>query len=333
MTGSPISLPPGYTARPATLADVAEAAALIDACYRATIGEGGPSLADKENHWTTPGLDLARDVQLIFAPGGRLVGLLEFLDVSESHTQPSLNLQVHPEYQPGLVGAYLLQWADRRAQALLDLAPPGAPIDLLASVDARERLRRDLLLAHGYVEVRTFWRMLLETDVPPPVPPQPAGIQLRSPVPGVDDRLVHGVIEEAFAGHWRYEPLPFDQWRHWNIEDDDFDPSLWSLALVGETAIGALLAWPSFHGDPTTGWISELGVLPTWRRQGIGRALIQRAFATLYRRGIGRVMLMVDTENTSGANYFYEQVGMRPAQQRIVLEKAVPREPASSLSR
>lgn len=327
MTPLPVSLPPGYAARPATLADAPGAAALADFCIRAATGESGPSAADKENAWTTPGLNLATDVHLVFAPGGRLVGLLEFWDVLETHTQPTVNLRAHPDHHPHLVGAYLLQWTDRRAQSVLDLVPPGSPVDLLGSADARDTLLRQLLTAHGYVEARAFWRMLLEMDAPPSIPLPPAGARLRSPVPGIDDRLVHGVIEGAFADHWRYVPISFDQWRHWNIEDDDFDPSLWFLAEAGGTAVGALLAWPNFHGDPTTGWISDLGVLPAWRRQGIGRALLHAAFTAFYGRGIRQVVLVVDTENISGATYFYEQAGMRPVQQRFVLEKAVTRQP------
>jgi ribosomal protein S18 acetylase RimI-like enzyme len=69
------------------------------------------------------------------------------------------------------------------------------------------------------------------------------------------------------------------------------------------------------------GWVGTLGVLPESRGQGIGKALLQRAFASFWERGERRVALAVDAENDTGATRLYESVGMRVAFGAITYEK------------
>jgi len=54
----------------------------------------------------------------------------------------------------------------------------------------------------------------------------------------------------------------------------------------------------------------RLGRLEEWRRRGIGKALLRRAFAELAGRGSREVRLGVDTKNVHGAIALYEGVGM-----------------------
>jgi ribosomal protein S18 acetylase RimI-like enzyme len=57
--------------------------------------------------------------------------------------------------------------------------------------------------------------------------------------------------------------------------------------------------------------VDYLGVLAPGRGRGIGRALLRRSFAIFAGRGVWRVILNVDAENTTGATALYERVGMR----------------------
>ena len=94
---------------------------------------------------------------------------------------------------------------------------------------------------------------------------------------------------------------------------------MWLLATEGDEAVGALsgLVW----GD--RGWVGELGVRAPWRGRGIASALRRRAFATFASRGLARVMLNVDSENSTGAVRLYEGVGMRTLRAWDVYEKRV----------
>jgi mycothiol synthase len=57
--------------------------------------------------------------------------------------------------------------------------------------------------------------------------------------------------------------------------------------------------------------VSELAVRCPWRRQGLGLALLRRAFAEFYSRGRRKVALAVDSQSLTGATRLYERAGMR----------------------
>jgi ribosomal protein S18 acetylase RimI-like enzyme len=61
--------------------------------------------------------------------------------------------------------------------------------------------------------------------------------------------------------------------------------------------------------------VGTLGVRREWRRQGLGAALLQRAFVALYDRGLSTIGLGVDAENPTGALGLYERAGMRKLRQ------------------
>jgi ribosomal protein S18 acetylase RimI-like enzyme len=60
------------------------------------------------------------------------------------------------------------------------------------------------------------------------------------------------------------------------------------------------------------GWCAEFGVVPAWRRQGVGRALLDRLLAEARDAGLHDVRLEVAAANTS-AQALYQQAGFRVA--------------------
>lgn len=321
MPSPTLKLPAGYRARPATLDDAPVAAELINTCLQVYADQIGSTAEQKRGDWQTPGLNIATDTQLVFKPDGQLVGLLEFWDVQEPHVQVTVNVKAHPDDDFLNIGTYLLAWADRRSQAVLEIAPQGAQVVLIGGADGQDQMTKAILAANGYLEERIFRRMLLEMEQPPLTPNWPEGISWRTHITGQDDYAVYETIERTFVDHWRHVPTAYELWRHWNVEEDEFDPGLWFLALEGSTVVGALMAWPTFHSDPETGMISDLGVKKAWRKRGIGRALLLQAFQAFYERGISKVALIVDTDSQTGAGRLYEGVGMRQVHRRVVYEK------------
>ncbi len=59
----------------------------------------------------------------------------------------------------------------------------------------------------------------------------------------------------------------------------------------------------------------------TWRRKGVGMALLQRAFSEFYRRGIQSIGLDVNAENPTGATRLYHRAGMHIARQYYTYHK------------
>jgi ribosomal-protein-alanine N-acetyltransferase len=84
------------------------------------------------------------------------------------------------------------------------------------------------------------------------------------------------------------------------------------LAWQGETPVGFILA-RDLGGEVE---VLSLGVLPQWRGQGIGRALMDAVVADAGHRQIGSIVLEVATENTPARRLYaasgFVQVGRRP---------------------
>jgi ribosomal-protein-alanine N-acetyltransferase len=107
------------------------------------------------------------------------------------------------------------------------------------------------------------------------------------------------------------------------------------LAWLGDTPAGFILA-RDLGGEVE---VLSLGVLPGWRRRGIGRALLGRVVTEAQRRRAGSLVLEVATENDPARELYaacgFAQVGRRPRYYRradgradaLILRRAVTGEP------
>jgi len=59
----------------------------------------------------------------------------------------------------------------------------------------------------------------------------------------------------------------------------------------------------------------------SWRKRGLGLALLHHSFGEFYRRGASLVMLNVDSENPTGATRLYKKAGMNVASEYVFYEK------------
>ncbi|HET8846927.1 MAG TPA: GNAT family N-acetyltransferase, partial [Ktedonobacteraceae bacterium] len=115
-------------------------------------------------------------------------------------------------------------------------------------------------------------------------------------------------------------PGIYENWYRRQITDNEtFDPTLWFIAVEGDTVAGFALCGHYLQDSI----VSDLGVRRPWRRKGLGLALLHHAFGELYRRGISKVVLGVDSENLTGATRLYERAGMRIELQYDTYEKAL----------
>ena len=159
--------------------------------------------------------------------------------------------------------------------------------------------------------------MQIELDSPPPPPNWPIGIVLRMFDPDQDAHTVHTLIETAFARPGR-TPTSFEEWKRLMMRADIFDPGLWFLALDGEEIVGACLGFE--YGD--LGWVRQLAVSESWRRRGLGSALLLNAFNEFAKRGFTKAGLGVAADNPK-AYSLYEKIGMRRVRQYAEYEKAI----------
>jgi ribosomal protein S18 acetylase RimI-like enzyme len=224
---------------------------------------------------------------------------------------------VHHDHRERGLGAALLEKMEARASQRLRGIPAAV---FHTAINDEEAAAATLVRSRGFEHVRTFRHLQIDLDGSPREPGEPpAGTRIRAIEPERDLRRIHAIFVEAFSGEWGYRPIPFEEWIATEVETPSYDPSLWLLATDGDEAVGALsgLVW----GD--RGWVGELGVRAPWRGRGIASALLRRAFATFASRGLPRVMLNVDSENSTGAVRLYEGVGMRTLRAWDVYEKRV----------
>ena len=225
--------------------------------------------------------------------------------------QPGLAaVEVEVRVRPGLaldVGLPLLAAARQAARAF----DPTKPAHLFTNSDAigyRRWLERQ-----GAVEIRHFWRMAIEFDeTPPAVPPAPDGVTVRV---ATDDepelRQIFDIVDTSFEDHFGHtDERTYDLWmENWQARAG-YDPKLWWLAELDNEPVAALLAMTLTHDGATHGHIGTLGTLKQARGKGIGSLLLRSAFAEFHRRGLRKVTLGVDSENSTNAVRLYETVGM-----------------------
>jgi mycothiol synthase len=155
-------------------------------------------------------------------------------------------------------------------------------------------------------------RDLLQERVPLPLDEEPAwppGVEVRSFVPGQDDRAWLTVNNRAFADHpeqggWVEATLERRMAEPW------FDPKGFLLAFDADGLAG--FCWTKVHpatdADPELGEIFVIGVDPSRQGSGLGRALVVAGLAHLADRGIRTGMLFVDGDNEAALR-LYESLG------------------------
>ena len=308
-----MTLPKAYQARPFTPADAPAVVELFSIYSLATTGAIDFTLEEFQLECQTEGFHPETDILIIAAPDGRVVGYEEYWNPYEPHVHIQSYGCVHPDHQGQGIGMAMVRWLEARARQDTGRAPEGARVTLLQGIPAQNTAAHQLFEQAGFKVDRIYWLMQIHMDTPPPSPCPPGGITIRSMQPG-EERAVIMTVVDAFRDHYGSVEEPFEQrvrrWEQNLMTGDNFDPSLWFLAMSGNKIAGVSICRPRFIEDPEMGWVNTLGVRRPWRRQGLGLALLQHSFAAFYRRGNRKVGLGVDASSLTGATRLYEKAGM-----------------------
>jgi mycothiol synthase len=261
---------------------------------------------------TSPQVVPDRDIRLA-EEDGRLVG---YVDVDPRGSDPVrwwCGLRVDPDVDAYGVASPLMRWAEERAgDGLLRVWMPSVQGDLK---EAFERL--------GFALIRHHYRMEIALDPSLPEPAEVEGLAVRTLRSG-EERAIYEAHQESFKDSWEHQDESFEEWQHWLVRRDDFDPSLWLVVSPEDEVAGIALCYAS-DIDEDLGWVEILAVRRPWRGRGLGRALLQHTFREFQRRGFARVGLGVDATSLTGANRLYESAGMRVMRQTDTYEKPVGR--------
>lgn len=317
ITGRTKTLPQGFTLRRPSMADVDAVAQVIRACEIEFEGVADTTANDIRVHWTDPTFDITKDAWIVLSPQGQVVAMASIEE--QEHARIFCGADVLGAYRGLGIGTHLLEMTEARALEHLPLAPADARVSILTWTKAKEVAAHRLLEKHGYQRIRSSWRMAIELHEAPPAPVWPEGITLVT-LAANPDRLhaVYEADEEFFSDHWGHMPHSFAEFEHHMTKRENFDPSLWFIAMAGDKIAGISLCADE---KASGGWVHSLAIGRHWRRQGLGLALLHHSFGELYRRGIHTIYLGVDAQSLTGATRLYERAGMRVVQQYYTYEK------------
>jgi mycothiol synthase len=295
--------------RPATLDDAGQVAAVLNRESQRLRERDDVTVGTIRGWWTQPPpFDLTRDTVVAMSCGS-IVGYGDIADQADDGTVLWLDVR-------GEEPEALLEELERRAGRR---AAPGGVLRTIA--DELNAHLLELLRGHGFTAIRASYRMMIDLACRRFEPRWPGGASVRIADRDDDERLLHRLLEGAFADHWGFTPRPYREWRHWLHEMGTPERSLWFVVDAAGEPVAASICRPREYGDPDCGWVSELGVLPGHRRRGIASALLEHAFASFAERGLVRAGLGVDAENTTGAVRLYERLGMRVVERHETWER------------
>lgn len=231
---------------------------------------------------------------LLLTVGGELIGYAQLEDTDPVEA-PAAELVVHPAHRGRGHGRAL-------GSALLAASGKRLRVWAHGGKSAARHLAQVLGLTL-FRELRQLRRPLSPMDIPEPV--FPAGVTVRSFVPGQDDAAWLAVNAAAFAHHPEQGSVT-----QRDLDDRKaepwFDPKGFFLAERGGELIG--FHWTKVHAEEHLGEVYVIGIRPDAQGGGLGKALTAIGLRYLAAQGAPTAMLYVDADNPAALRV-YEGLG------------------------
>jgi ribosomal protein S18 acetylase RimI-like enzyme len=192
---------------------------------------------------------------------------------------------------------------------LLAAADADAGADLYATADDTDFAALDRLAGLGFAVDRRESNYAIPTG-PGTVADEPEGIVIISAADADEDdlRRLDDTLRQDVPGTagWKWDPGDF---REETFDSEQFDPATYLVAVEADSGryVGLARVWIG-PGRPRLGLIA---VTRPWRRRGLARALLTRAFGVLYQRGQSEVTAEVDDTNIASASLLREMGARR----------------------
>jgi ribosomal protein S18 acetylase RimI-like enzyme len=283
---------------------------LMNAHQLAAFGEADTTAEELRTWLTTPYVEIERDIRVL-ERDGRLIG---YADVDSNREEPPLwwcDVKVAPDVQADEVLAELVEFLDARAET-------GRLRVWTSLTDTRIV---DAFTTLGFEPNRHSYRMEIDLAAEQRAPVWPDGITTRNAT-SADHRLVYETVIEVWRDTNDHYEETFEEWAHWHVARESYDPALWFLAHANGELAGFSLCYRD-DIDDSAGHVALLGVRRPWRRQGLGEALLLRSFQAFREHGYTRGTLGVDASSLTGATRLYERAGMSVYRTTVFLERPV----------
>jgi mycothiol synthase len=135
-------------------------------------------------------------------------------------------------------------------------------------------------------------------------------------------RRFHALVEEAFVDSLDHDPIAYDAWRTRLAKLPSVPFGEWFVAEVDGRWAGTLQS--ADQGlEQNEGWVRMLAVRRPYRRRGVGRALLEHAFAAYAAKGLTDAGLGVDLTNPTKPASLYRAAGLSPAYEADMYERTI----------
>jgi mycothiol synthase len=223
---------------------------------------------------------------VLISEGEELVG---YAQLESGPDWSAGQLLVSPDHRRAGVGTKLLQ------QLIMESS---SPLRVWAMGDTPAA--RALATAVGMARQRELLIMERRLDGELPEPVVPAGVQIRTFLPGQDEQQWLRVNAAAFADHPEQAMIDLNDLED-RMAEPWFDPMGFFVATRDRAMIG--FHWTKQHQDQL-GEVYVLGIAPSEARRGLGKALLLTGLRWLQQQGNSRVKLYVEADHQAAIELY-----------------------------
>jgi ribosomal protein S18 acetylase RimI-like enzyme len=223
---------------------------------------------------------------------------------------------VHTSYRGQGLGSCLLDWLERRARQEFSTSTSGTPQLMRASCAGGQADRIALFEQHGFRAMRYSYEMQRDLAALIPDVSLPDSLQWAQWTTELDPALMHA-FNAAFSEHWGLQTMNEAAWKEFFTGVPQFRGDLSYLVLREDEIAGFCVNWVVGAENTRKGWIEAIGVIPTWRGQGIASALLVKTLQSFQAAGLKQAGLDVDAENPTGALRLYQKHGFKVGKESI----------------
>jgi GNAT superfamily N-acetyltransferase len=324
-----------YKLRPYTSLDAASVVGVINAASRKTLGYPRAVVDAVGNVRAHRFVPFTSEKVVAVNAGDRVAGYAYY--TGDNKIVAETGGAVHPDHWNRGIGTALLQWAEERAKDTSRWAPAGVRTVLQTSLYATETEVIVLVREHGYIPVREWVHLEVELTEPPMVSSLPSSLTLREMDLDHDWDIVAPVMDEAFIDHWGSIAAGFLESENAQPSEDQPEetpeppadesysnaPGYCFIVLDGDTVAGGILCNAKLVERNDTGRVGSLFVRPAYRKRGVARALMLKAFEAFWKNGFRRVITDTDANSFTDSTKLYKGLGMKSYQAEFTYEKEI----------
>jgi mycothiol synthase len=266
--------------------------------------------------------DKTRDLRLWKDTGGKALGFGQLTCDRNEEIDGYLFFDVHPTRQGDTLETEILQWSEERMREVGQ--DHTRPVRIQTPVRSDKIARRMLLEKQGFTNERCFLTMACSLERSFSSFSLPEGFTLRSlfddgrysQIPGNNLKAWVELFNESFVDHWNHHNLTVAAARYW-LSNPHYKRELNLVAVAPDGTLAAFcVGYLNLEENACTGrnegWIKLLGTGRSFRRLGLGRAILLAAIRQFKALGIEQIKLGVDAQSLTSATQLYQSVGFHP---------------------